>query len=268
MVNNIPLPTTGAFRRKPVIVNNLLGLMALIKCPCCLTQAPKFPAGLCDICRKQIEKQRLERSTSCVICALPLEHAGSADFTGPIGVELYCGQCQANPPRFERCIAAVEYSPPVAILVNNLKHHARLAVLEPMLNEMLCSLDRHTAGNIDLLIPVPLHRSRLVARGFNQSLELARLLSHAIEAPLARDICIRTTAGEAQQMLTRKARMKNLQNAFKFTARLDGLRIAIIDDVVTTTATVESIAREAMAAGALGAEVWCFARTPPPQNIL
>jgi len=136
-----------------------------------------------------------------------------------------------------------------------------------MQNEMLCALNRHNFANIDLLIPVPLHKSRLVTRGFNQSLELARLLSHALDIPLAHNICIRTVASQAQQTLARNARIKNLENAFRFTTRVDGLRIAIIDDVVTTTATVEHIAREAMTAGALGTEVWCFARTPSTQTM-
>ena len=117
---------------------------------------------------------------------------------------------------------------------------------------------------IDLLVPVPLHPHRLKQRGFNQALELARPLSHQLGIPLAESSCLRIRNTEPQQGLKVKARKRNLKNAFIGLSHVRGQHVAIIDDVVTTGTTTNSVARALLNAGAKACDVWCFARTPLP----
>jgi ComF family protein len=116
----------------------------------------------------------------------------------------------------------------------------------------------------DLIIPVPLHRTQLRMRGFNQSLELADVISVRLGIPVNQQICSRVKKTSAQKNLSARERMSNLDGAFAVTGPVVGKRIAIVDDVMTTGSTVESLSRLLYQSGAVDVQVWVLARTPRP----
>lgn len=238
--------------------------LSFVRCACCQLLPQQSSAGLCEICEESLDKHRLSKTKCCGSCALPIDPPAQDVDQKPSVNRLLCGQCLSQTPEFDRCIAAVRYTSLTGKLVNQLKHQGRLSPLPVMSQQLLDALEPHDTGSVDLLIPVPLHRKRLFERGFNQSLELCKMLSRELRIPFARNLCIRPAASVAQQTLSKKNRHRNLKDAFAFKRRVEGLRLAIVDDVATTTATAQSIAKTAKAAGASKVDLWCYARTPAP----
>jgi ComF family protein len=114
----------------------------------------------------------------------------------------------------------------------------------------------------DVLVPVPLHRGRLAERGYNQALEIARVVGRALALPVDPDCCERRLATLPQAALDVGARRRNIRGAFGVRASLAWRHLAILDDVVTTGSTVEELARVLRRAGAERIQVWAVARTP------
>ena len=162
----------------------------------------------------------------------------------------------------DRVVAPFEYAPPVDGFLHALKFGQ-----ERMLGRALALLvapaveGGSDAPGVDLLVPVPLHRRRLLARGYNQATEIARTLSAVLRVPLAPAAARRTEAALPQSRLRARERAANVEHAFAVDADLAGARIAIVDDVITTGATVNSLAAELKRAGAVRVEAWAVART-------
>ncbi len=112
----------------------------------------------------------------------------------------------------------------------------------------------------DCLVPVPLHPTRYWQRGFNQSLEIARFIATRLRLPLRPELCRRTRATPPQRNLNARQRHRNPHGAFAATKATQGLDIAVIDDVMTTGATVREVAETLKRAGAGRVEVWVLAR--------
>ena len=172
---------------------------------------------------------------------------------------LQCGTCQQQAPFFDATTAILQYRPPVDYLVQRLKFSGELAIAHPL----SCLLARHLSSRQarlpDLLVPVPLHPSRLRVRGFNQATELARPLGRKLGIAVNTRLCRRTRNTEPQSLLPVKARHDNLRDAF----RIDGIparHIAIIDDVMTSGHTAGELARALKRAGSERVEVWVIAR--------
>jgi ComF family protein len=194
----------------------------------------------------------------CHTCALPLPATG-----------LTCGQCLKQPPAFERVAAPWTYSFPVDSLITRFKHSAKWP-LGRLLAELLAQFLQHRfdedLDRPDALIPVPLAPKRLRQRGFNQAVMLARWLSAGLDIPCDETLLVRTQDTSAQQDLNADARKKNLRHAFALApeASAKGRHFALVDDVLTTGATAQALARLLMAAGATRVDVYCLARTPKP----
>ncbi|WP_434602034.1 ComF family protein [Pseudomonas sp. Z4-7] len=194
----------------------------------------------------------------CAVCALPLPMAG-----------LRCGQCAARPPAFERVLAPWAYDFPVDSLITRFKHQAKWP-LGRLLGELLAqSLQHHFDEGLerpDALVPVPLASRRLRQRGFNQATLLARWLSAALRIPCEDDLLLRIQDTPAQQVLDARARRRNLRQAFALAPRavLNNRHLALVDDVLTTGATAQALARLLLDAGAARVDVYCLARTPKP----
>ncbi len=174
-------------------------------------------------------------------------------------VRRVCGACQRRPPAFAAAVALFRYAPPIDQLVHGLKYHGRLElarVLGGLLADALARRSLHT----DLIVPVPLHRARLRARGFNQALELAWPVSRRLGVPIDYRCVVRARDTAPQATLTRKARRRNVRGAFVATGRLDGLRVALVDDVATTGHTADAVAACLRRAGARRVELWVLAR--------
>ena len=117
----------------------------------------------------------------------------------------------------------------------------------------------------DLLIPIPLHPTRLKFRGFNQAHEIADAIKALTGIPIDDQLCQRTTESPPQKGLSAAARRRNIKQAFRLTRKLRGERLALVDDVLTTGATVSELTRSALNAGAGSVEIITLARTPKPR---
>lgn len=181
---------------------------------------------------------------ACARCAIPT----------PVAVEA-CGACQRQPPAFDAALAALRYEAPVDALLQGFKFNGRLA-LGVVAAELLARICSPRA--VDALIPIPLHRSRLRERGFNQSLLLARQVAQG--RPILQFLQ-RQRATAAQSGLDGDERRRNVRGAFRVQGDLPP-RVALIDDVMTTGATLAEAAKVCKKAGAVWVEVWVVARRP------
>jgi len=191
----------------------------------------------------------------CRVCALPLPTEGQL-----------CGQCQTSPPAFTRVIAPFRYAFPLDSLIPAYKHHQQFAfgrLMAELLGEAIAA-EHADAAPVECLVPLPLHQRRQARRGFNQATELARPIAHALGLPLLPNALQRVKATESQQGLTAADRRRNLQDAFRCPAvhLVEDRHVALLDDVVTTGATVRAASRTLLDAGARQVSVWCVARTP------
>jgi ComF family protein len=181
----------------------------------------------------------------CAVCALPLA-SGSV-----------CGACVTRPPHFNRVEAPFAYRFPVAPLIHTLKYGGRLALARTLGEALAQAVPR----DADAIVPMPLARRRLAERGFNQALEIARVVAARTGIPLARDAVRKVVDTPPQAALPWKERAKNVRRAFVCDADLTGLRIAVVDDVLTTGATLDELARVLRRAGAASVAGWVVART-------
>lgn len=216
--------------------------------PVCVLCGDVGDAGLdlCRGCRQELPQPR----SSCARCAEPLSIGA---------LEALCGRCQVNPPAFERAQALFAYQAPVDHLLQGLKFDGRLEMARLLGTLMGRWLTAGIDELPDVLVPVPLHASRLRERGFNQALELARPIARQLGIPLDLHSCRRLRATGSQLELSRKARIRNVKGAFEVLRPLQG-RVAVIDDVMTTGSTASELARVLLKAGADSVQVWVCAR--------
>lgn len=203
------------------------------------------PGPLCDACASDFFAAERAR---CEVCALPL--ASEA----PV-----CGRCLANPPHFDRTTALADYASPVDGMVIALKFGARLD-LAAMFGRVLAA--RVAPPDHALVVPVPLAFERMSERGFNQSLQIARAYCTATGARLAPDVVRRVRHAPPQQTLALADRRRNIRGAFEVAAALQGARVLVIDDVMTSGSTLDEMARVVRDAGASHVHALVVARTP------
>jgi ComF family protein len=195
--------------------------------------------------------------SACPICALPTHH-GSV-----------CGRCLSDPPAFDATIAAFSYAFPIDRLVHSLKYQGRLALSEWCADAIL---SRRGGPNVAAgpqprhLVALPLAVERQRERGYNQSQEIARAIGARMALPLLSRALLRIRATPPQAALPWTERAKNVRGAFACEHDLSGLHIVVVDDVMTTGASLEEAARTLKAAGAGSVENWVVARTLPPAH--
>ena len=224
----------------------LLELLAPASCYWC--GARDVRAGACAPCAASLPWN--ERA--CRACALPL--ASGTETSA-------CGECLRESPPQDRTWAAFRYAAPVAQAILALKFHGRLAPARLLGGLMAWRLARRAEPLPELLIPVPLSPRRLRARGYNQALELGRGIARTLALPLAPHAARRTRETAEQTRLDAAERRSNLRGAFAVeAAAVAGRHVALLDDVVTTGATMAELARAVRAAGATRIEAWAAAR--------
>ncbi len=180
-----------------------------------------------------------------------------------------CGECLRSAPPFDAAFAPFEYAHPLDLLLTRLKFGRSLAagrvIADLWIQAIRLALaDGRMAVLPDALLPVPLHTARLRERGYNQALELAKPIANALHLPIVPDLLSRERATAAQTGLDAAARRRSLRGAFVFVAPRDAppTRIALVDDVMTTGATLRECARVLKRAGVTSVEVWAFTRAP------
>ncbi len=199
---------------------------------------------LCAACRQALPWNR----SACLRCSLPLPVPAAA-----------CGHCQRRPPPLTVAHAAFRYEAPLDRLLPRLKFHDDLAagrLLGGLMAEAFDDIERP-----DALIPLPLHRKRLRSRGFDQTLELAKPLARALGIPLLDDVLVRVRETAPQSRLDAPARRRNLRRAFAVRpgATLPA-HVALVDDVMTTGATLHAAADALLRAGVARVDAWVCAR--------
>jgi len=212
---------------------------------------------LCDACVSGFA-QPLVR---CQACALPLPHR-----TLERASVFRCGECLKNPPPLDICLSATTYAWPWVDLIANFKFHQQVGWAGPLASLMLSTpLAEDTLDAADWVLPMPLSSQRLAERGYNQSWLLAQALSpHKSDATML----MRTRDTPSQRNLSRQDRLTNLVNAMAVDPlrahELRGRRVVLVDDVMTSGASVFTAARVLRAAGASHIGALVLARTASP----
>lgn len=189
----------------------------------------------------------------CPVCALPT----------PTGET--CGHCLSHPPLFARTTAAYAYAFPLAQLIQEMKYHERLALADTFAEKLSQRIDKDSLP--DYVIPMPLHPAKLRERGFNQSLLLAAELARRHDLELLANACQRVRDTPPQSALPWKERNKNMRDAFRCDVDLTGKRVALVDDVLTTGASLNALAKAVRKQGASRIEAWVVARTLPRSGL-
>ena len=200
-------------------------------CPACLADLPWLPPQLCPQCA-------LVSSDAQV-----------------------CGHCLRSAPAFDRTRALFSYRYPLDALLQRYKYDHLLNLAHTFAGLLERTLT--SAEPPDMLIPMPLHALRLRERGFNQALEIARPLAKKLDLSLDAQSCARIRMTAPQVSLPLKRRIGNMRRAFSCATRLDGMRVALLDDVMTTGTSLNALAETVKAAGAIHVECWVVARTLP-----
>ena len=222
--------------------------------PQCLScnAAVDSPGNLCAACFSTFT---FITPPYCECCGVPLET--------PVIEDVLCGACLSDRPAFERARAVFLYSDTSKHLVLKLKHGDRTDAAVSLARWM------QRAGaplieSCDLIAPVPLHRWRLLSRMYNQSALLANALGRATGKPVVPDAIIRVKATPIQGGLDRAARRKNVARAFavRNAKTVEGKRVLLIDDVLTTGATASACAKTLLEAGAQSVNILVIARVP------
>lgn len=210
--------------------------------------------GSCFLCRGKAD------ALLCAPCDADLPRLGAGlcprcALASPGGA--ICGRCLTQPPAYDATSAALAYAFPADVLVQALKFRGELA-LAPVLGDLLA---RCLSEAADCIVPVPLSSERLRSRGYNQSLEIARRVAALTGARLEPGLCERRRDTAAQMELPLAARAKNVRGAFHCPGIVGSATVAVLDDVMTTGATLEEIAATLKRAGARRVVNWVVART-------
>ena len=217
--------------------------------PACVLCATSGHTGL-DLC-PACEDDLARIQTPCPACGMPLTESEHS----------LCGSCLQKPPPFQRTVSPFYYEPPLTELVTlfKFKHQLKMARIfaELLARELR---DRHKP---ECIIPVPLHPRRLTERGYNQSLEVARLLGTQLAVPVDYHLCQRSRYTAPQTGLDAKERKRNIKGAFSLAGECRYHSVAILDDVITTGQTVTELAKLLRNNGVEEIQVWSVARAVP-----
>lgn len=170
-----------------------------------------------------------------------------------------CNNCLENEFLFTKIIAAYKYADPTKQLLHLLKYNAKLDYSKLISQLFYTQIIAQIDALPDVIIPIPLHHTKQLARGFNQSHELLRCFNE-INPDIPILHIIRSKQTKSQAMLNKEARQNNLTNSFIIPYDLSNLNVVIVDDVVTTGVTVNELTRTCLQQGANSVEVWCFLR--------
>ncbi|WP_293042656.1 ComF family protein [Paraburkholderia sp.] len=184
----------------------------------------------------------------CTVCAMPLAGARRAAH----GPRYRCGACVDTPPAFDATLALGDYRAPLDLLVLGLKFRAQLAAGAAFAGQLarIAGDALDPADHPDVLVPVPLSRKRLIERGYNQAWQIARPLARALGQRADATLVRRALHTAAQSRLDRDARRRNVERAFALTKPVRGLHVGVVDDVMTSSATLDALARTLKTAGA------------------
>ena len=221
----------------------------------------------CAICAAASRGRRLRVCADCSArFAAPQRRCLGCALALPAPAGARCGRCLRDPPPWVTAVAALDYGYPWDRLLAALKFHDGLDLLPWATGALAGAVTAAGASVADIVLPVPLATARLRERGYNQAWELARGVAVARALPARADWLERLIDTPHQLTLPLEERVANMRGAFAVTAAgrtgLANKRVALVDDVLTTGATLAEASRTLLAAGAAQVEVWVLARTP------
>ncbi|MEM6405841.1 MAG: ComF family protein [Pseudomonadota bacterium] len=217
---------------------------------CCQVCGVVSSQVVCTACDMALPRNQ----HACQQCAVPLAHTADA---------VLCGECLSKPPPFSATCAPFIYQAPIRDWISQFKYQRALHWGRWLGTALGQTVQAQTA---ELIIPVPLHATRLCQRGFNQAAELAHWASRQVQIPWRTDILQRIHQGMEQQRLSRRERQRNMHRQFRVVKPITAQCVALLDDVVTTGATVRAAAHALRQAGVPRVVVWAVARTPKPDT--
>ena len=253
---NIAVPPS--LKRAAALTRAVLGAALDLALPplCAACREPVDGKGLCPACWSKLS---FITRPYCERLGIP--------FVYDPGPGILSMEAIADPPAYHRARAAVRFDEISRALVHALKYGDRLD-LAPMMGRWISHAGRELLAEADALVPVPLHWRRLWARRFNQSAMLANAIAAESGVPVAGGALKRVKATAQQVGLTRAERSANIQGAFRVPqdgkVAVTGRRLILVDDVLTSGATVEGCARALLRAGAANVDVLIFARVADP----
>jgi ComF family protein len=230
------------------LISQFFNILYPVRCPLCGNVPDVFAYS--PVCRSCWSGIRRYTGPSCRVCAIPFasEHAR------------VCGQCLKKPPPFSRVIAYGLYEGIIKEAINQFKFHGLKRLSKP-LGSLLLGLDLPA---VDGVIPVPLTIRRLRERGFNQSLLVARIVAKEMKVPLLMDVLVKKKETPPQIGLTARERLLNLRNTFAVKGDVKGMRLLLVDDVMTTGATVTECSKQLIKSDAEEVIVLTLARAGVP----
>jgi|AntRauTorckE6833_2_1112554.scaffolds.fasta_scaffold01049_11 ComF family protein len=235
------------------LIQSIINIFYPVICPYCRTKVDQ-EFSTCNSCWPKV--QRIEKPF-CLQCAAPLEAA----FLN----EEKCGACILTPPAFDQALAVYAYSDLVKKIALKLKRSQATPTARFMAHHMH-QVGKSFLQESDFIIPVPLHPNRLKQRGFNQATLLAKALAPSLKVKINTSLLKRHRDTPSQGQLSRKSRQKNIEKAFSIHSKttektLLKSTITLIDDVMTTGATLEACAKTLKKAGAEKVNVLVFSRS-------
>ncbi|MFT3856080.1 MAG: ComF family protein [Aquabacterium sp.] len=212
-----------------------------------------------SVCRRCIARWQPD-VPRCPRCAIGM----------PEGRTDVCQTCEDASPEFDRAITALDYTAPWSPLLARLKFHGATALARP-LGDLLAAAVQPRRGRVSLLLPVPLSGERLAERGFNQSWLLAQRVAMRLNLRAHPGVVGRVRHTQRLMAMTAEERQQAIGDAFAIQADaahlLRGRHVAVIDDVLTTGATLNAVSRVLLDAGARSVSAWVVARTPAPGTL-
>lgn len=220
---------------------------------------PRFP-GVCVLCGGSTS---LGLICSACYADLPFVTTACQQCARPLPSNEICGRCLKHRPPYTRTVCVFDYRFPVNKMVKDLKYGGKSNLASQLGTIMSDYFIDHVKTPLpECLIPVPLHRWRLIRRGFNQALELARPIADNFDLPIELG-CKRIRNTPPQACLPTDMRRKNIRRAFSVPATLNSRHVAIVEDVITTGNTVSELAKTLLRAGVERVDVWACCRAFP-----
>ncbi len=227
-----------------------------------ITALNRLSPRICTLC-DQAQTGDSPLCPRCLASLQPIRHP-CPQCGNPLPVNtlpgLHCGTCITTPPYFDRVIAPFHYQPPLSNLITTYKFNQRLVHARLFADLLHTTIRRDHRVLPEVIVPVPLHPTRQRERGFNQSLEIARLLGKQFQLTVDSHCIQRIRATQPQSDLDAHDRSHNVRGAFAIKNELPYQHIALVDDVLTTGNTVNEIARLLKKGSNIKTvEVWCIA---------
>ena len=219
-----------------------------------------LPCALCGAVDRALPDQLCRDCLDDMPSHLPGECQGCGAVSDGAAV---CGRCFVVPQAFDGCVAGCTYAYPVNQMIKKLKYRARLDLVRPLCRPLIERIELECGALPDCLVPTPLHSSRLRARGFNQAREIALLLAQTFILPIEDRLVRRQKDTLQQYKLSPERRAKNVRNAFSIIKSIRYNSVAIVDDVLTSGATANELARVLKRNGVERVQVWCLAQATP-----